>query len=226
MCLCVKDLHKNRGRRRVPLPEVGWQVQPIGPALPHCRTAGLLPPLTLRPFAFIALPLPLGTCVVIRQCGRKMFSPSEVTLSVKLSLTGEPVSAIRGAQLAIFDIPTTSPPGRTAMPAKRLPPGPVPACSGPPNSRRPEGGRRGSAAGSAGMRPGYDGRTTGVSNSGDHVGGGRRRGASLQGGAASVPDKGCQPRERLRPVLWFLRCRRHVCRGEAERGDADDTSAA
>jgi hypothetical protein len=61
MCLRVKDLHKNRGRRRVPLPEVGWQVQPIAlhpfityrTALPHCHTAGLLPPLILRPFAFI-----------------------------------------------------------------------------------------------------------------------------------------------------------------------------
>jgi hypothetical protein len=99
------------------------------------------------------------------------------------------------------------------MPAKRLPPDPVPACGGPPTSRRLEGGRHGSAAGGAGMRPGQDGRTTGVSSSGDHVGGGRRRGASLQGGAASVPDKGCQPRERLRPVLWFLRCRRNACRG-------------
>jgi hypothetical protein len=164
--------------------------------------------------------------MVVRQYGRKTFSPSEVTLSVKLSLTGQRVSAIRGAQLAIFDIPTTSPPGRTAMPAKRLPPDPVPACGGPPTSRCLEGDRHGSAAGGAGMRPGQDGRTTGVSSSGDHVGGGRRRGASLQGGAASVPDKGCQPRERLRPVLWFLRCRRHVCRREAERGDADDTSAA
>lgn len=127
------------------------------------------------------------------------------------------------------------------MPTKRLPPDPVPACGGPPTSRRLEGGRHGSAAGGAGMRPGQDGRTTGVSSSGDHVGGGRRRGTSLQGGAASVPDKGAsresdcapscgsrdaddtsaagRPREampttRLPPERRpHPRCRRHVCRG-------------
>jgi len=37
--------------------------------------------------------------MVVRQYGRKTFSPSEVTLSVKLSLTGEPVSAMMLAVL-------------------------------------------------------------------------------------------------------------------------------